>query len=902
VLAAPASQASGEALDLEANLDPNGGSLSGRARFVVRNTSTATLASVPLWLYPNHLAERPAALNDVSFHWMYPRLFSPAAMEIGDVRAEGAPVPYTVEDTDAGAATLARVALARPLRPGEAVTLEVAFETIVPRRFGGFGCDGPRCRLMGGFYPTPAHLGEGGWDLAAAPDRVSARVTVNAPAGLALVVNGVLAPRHGAGPVTVTSANVPYATIVTDRAFYASTFDTRGAAGGFHVEILHRSPRPPDSEDLPLPYVREDIAGLVIEATRRALEVVAEQGLEPPRGHLTLIEAPLRHELVHVHGDVILYSDQLFRIFPLARVRKYHRLELVRAVFTAALDAALGPTEPPEDRELGAGMLACYLLDAFTLRDFKTIEFAKDILRPIDFIPAVDQLMYAPLVASSSTYFGDVDADDPFRDDVRRFATKTPSPRLLYNKLLDVLGPAGMTRVARAVLATGKPLKMAAAEAFGADLGWFWAQWLGPTPRVNYRLAGVAVGPRPDGAPGVHVTIDVAREGADVLEPVEVRVDDRAGGTRTLTWRRRGPRGRLETDLPAGLKSVEVDPQARLVETALGSLRPSDDPLYDNRAPARWRLLYQGFGALLNVSAVTATFEAAFVLKPQHDLRRAILLRAFHDEASTVGVGGWYDWFFGPQADRNSLTSAFEVGLSASRLDPSYGLPVGAPRRPGYDLRVSVGIDHDTRDYIIDPWRAVGLAARAGYGLTLLEDGQRLSQVGASGEVLRLFELLPGHVLGVDASGGAELGSIAVRAQLTDAGGILGLRGYLPGQLLARANVVGRLQLRDDYVTALDWNLLHFATVRGLAGTLFADGAAITTCDGYGFAKDRLFADAGYSFRVLYDAFGVYQQLFSIDLAVPLVSRAPGGRCLGEPEPALPAPKWTLLITFLPNF
>lgn len=883
-------------------LDPAGGSLSGRAHFTIRNTSTATLAAVPLWLYPNHLAERPPALNDVSFHWMYPRLFSPAAMEIGDVRAAGAPAPYTVEDTEAGVGTLARVELARPLRPGEATTLDMAFETTVPRRFGGFGCDGLRCRFMGGFYPTPARLAEGGWDLTAPPDRARARVTVRAPADLALVVNGVLARRRDAEPVTVTSADVPYATIVTDRAFYASTFDTRGTSGGLRVEVLHRAPRPPDSEDQPLPYVREDIPGLVIEATRRALEIVAEQGLEPAHGRLTLIEAPLRHELTHVHGDVILYSDQLFRIFPLARVRKYHRLELVRAVFTATLDAALGHTEPPEDRELAAGVLACYLLDAFTVRDFKKIEFAKDILRPIDFIPAVDQLMYAPLVASSSTYFGDVDADDPYRDDVRRFATRTPSPRLVYNKLLDVLGPGGMTRVAHAVLATGKPLKMAAAEVFGGDLRWFWAQWLGPPPRVNYRLAGVVVGPRADGDPGVHVTIDVAREGADVLEPVEVRVEDKAGGARTLTWRRRGPRGRLEADLPAGLKSVEIDPQARLVETAMGSLRPSDDPLYDNRSPQRWRLLYQGFGALLNISAVTATFEAAFVLKPQHDLRRAILLRAFHDEASTIGVGGWYDWFFGQQADRNSLTSAFKVGLSAARLDPSYGLPEGAPRRPGYDLRVSVGVDHDTRDYIIDPWRAVGLAARVGYGLTLLEDGQRLPQVGASAEVLRLIELLPGHVLGLDATGGAELGSIAVRAQLTDAGGILGLRGYLPGQLLARANVIGRLQLRDDYVTALDWNLLHFATVRGLAGTLFADGAAIATCDGYGFAKDRLFADAGYSFRVLYDAFGVYQQLFSIDFAVPLVARAPGGSCLGQPEPVLPAPKWTLLITFLPNF
>jgi hypothetical protein len=891
---------------LDVTLDPDRGPLFGRAQLRIRNTSGQTLASVPLWLYPNHLAARPASLGDVNFHWLYPGQFSPAAMEIGDARVDGAPAAFAVEDTDAGARTLARVTLPAPLPPGGTVTLEVAFETTVPRRLGGFGCDGPRCRLMGGFYPTPAHLGAGGWDLSAAPDRVDARVTVRAPEDLTLIVDGELLLRRAGEPVTVASADVPYPTIVTDRTFRASSID----AGGVHAEYLHRSARPPDSEDQPLPYVREDIPGLVLEATRRALEFLGEQGL--PEGwagggrRLTLVEAPLRHELVQVHGDVILVSDQIFGIFPVARLRKYHRFELVRAVFLATLDASLARTEAPEDRELAAGVLAAYLLEVFTLREFKKIEFARDLLRPLDFIPAVDRLIYAPLVASSATYFGDVDDADPVRDDVRRFSHKNPSPRLVYNKLLDLLGPEGMTRLPREVLGAGQPLRKAAATIFGSDLDWFWRQWLGPRPRVNYRLADVKITPR---ATGVHVAVVVAREGDDVLEPVEVRVEDRAGGAQTLTWNARGPRATLETDLPAGLASVEIDPRARLLETAVGSLRPSDDPRYDDRDPRRWRFIYEGFGALLNVTQVTAAFEAAFVLKPQHDLRHAIVLRAYHTEATTIGVAGSFDWFFGAQADRNTLTSALIAGLSASRLDPSFGLAAGETARPGTSVRARLGVDHDTRDFIFDPWHAVGFDAEVSYGTILLDDGRRFPQVGLVAEALRLIELLPGHVLAVDLQAAAQLGSFAVRAQLTDAGGIDGLRGYLPSQLLARANVIGRVQLRDDYVTGLGWNLLHFTTVRGLAGTLFADAAAVTTCDGYAFSRDRVFSDVGYSFRVLHDGFGVYQQLLSIDFAVPLTSRAAGGTCLGQPAPALegeasawPRPRGTVLITFLPNF
>jgi hypothetical protein len=895
-VAAGAARAAEPTLELDVTLEP-GTRVFGRARFQIRNTSTETLRSVPLWLYPNHLATRPAALGDVSFHWLYPGLFSPALMEVGDARVDGAPVAFAIEDTDAGARTLARVQLPRPLPPGGITALELAFETTLPRRLGAFGCDGRRCRLMGGFYPTPAHLGAGGWELPAAPDRVSARVAVRAPDDLALLVGGALRRGGGREAVVVQSDDVPYATIVSDRGFFTSSVE----AGGVHVDYLHRHARPPDSEDQPLPYVREDIPGLVLATARRALEFLGAQGLPPGRRTLTLVETQLRHELVQVHGDVILVSDQIFGIFPVERLRKYHRFELARAIFTGVLGDALARIETPEDRELAAGVLASYLLDVFTLREFRKIEFAKDLLRPVDFIPAVDQLMYAPLVASSATYFGDVDDNEPIRDDVRRFANRDASPRLVYNKLRDLLGPAGMARLPRAVLGSGKPLREAAAEIFGADLRWFWAQWLGPRPRVNYRLAGVRVGPRTDAAPGVHVAIDVAREGDDVLEPVEVLVEDRDGGSRTLTWRTRGASATLEADLPARLASVEIDPRARLVQTAVGSLRPSDDPRYDDRAPSRWRFIYEGFGALLNVTQLTLAFQAAFLLKPQHDLRHAIFFSAYHTDAVTAGAAAEYDYFFGQQADRNLLTTDLEGGLAVSRLNPTFGLPSGATPRPGTTVRASVGFEHDTRDYLIDPWRAVGLAVGGSYAVTLLDGGQRHAQVGGGVDALRLFELLPGHVLAVDLSGEAQYGSFAVPSQLTDAGSIKGLRGYLPGELLARANVMGRIQLRDDYVTELNWNLLHLTTVRALAGTVFADAAALTSCDGYAFSRDRVFSDVGYSFRVLHDAFGVYQQLLSLDVAVPLKSRGTG-TCLREPTPALPSVPFTFLVTFLPNF
>ncbi|MEA2701040.1 MAG: hypothetical protein QOI66_5311, partial [Myxococcales bacterium] len=877
------------AIAVDARLDPAARLITGNVRLTVTNRSAVSLTEVRLWLYPNHLATRSEALGDVNFHWLYPRLFSPGHLELGPVRVDGTPATAVqIEDSAAGARTQARVPLPAPLPPGGVVTVEAAFATTIPQRFGSFGCVAGHCRLMGGFYPTPLHLGPGGWQADAAPDRADITLSVRAPAGVDVVAGDRRARGDEKQPVVATQTNAPYATVIAERqGFYQDDVD----AGAFRIHYLHRA-RHAAHGDLVLETARSALAFL------QAQRLVATTSSAAERPALWLVEAPLRHELVQVHGELILVSDRIFGIFPLERLRKYHRVALVRAVFTAALDGALRTFENSDDVDLAASALAAYLVDAFTLQEFHAIEYARDLLRPIDFLPAVDQLLYAPLVASATTYFGDVDDTDRLRDDVRRFSHQAPDGRLIYNKLLDLLGRAGIDGVARRTLTQRQPFRATAAAVFGADLDWFWRQWLGPRPRVNYRISSVVTQDRGGGA---HVIIDVARQGAAVREPVEVVVTDRNDGVQTLIWNADGPAHRFEVDLPARLSAVEIDPRARLVESAVGDLRPSDDPRYDNRDPQRWRLLYSGFGGLLNITRLSLNFAAIFLLKPTHDLRHALALTAYHSESTQIGVGATFFRFFGRQATRNSLTSAFLAGLSAGRLDPSFGLALGEAPRPGYRLSARIGVEHDDRDYVFDPWRAVGLDATVAYSLTALESGHLYSQATVAVDALRLFELGPGYVLALETDAEATFGDLRLRSQLIGAGGPTGLRGFSADELLGRAQATARIQLRTDFLTDLDWNILYLTSVRGLAGTLFADGAAVSGCDSYAFSRHGLFADAGYSFRVLHDAFGVYQQLLSIDLAIPLNRPARARDCFGMP-PDVVRPRFVVLVSFFPNF
>ena len=162
--------------------------------------------------------------------------------------------------------------------------------------------------------------------------------------------------------------------------------------------------------------------------------------------------------------------------------------------------------------------------------------------------------------------------------------------------------------------------------------------------------------------------------------------------------------------------------------------------------------------------------------------------------------------------------------------------------------------------------------------------------------------MAPGHVLGLNATAAATFGDIELPVQLTDAGGQTGLRGYFPGVLLGRANAIASVQFRDDYVSGLDWNLLHFTTVRGFAGTLFADAAAVTACDGYGLSQpERLLRRR---LQLPRPARRV-RRLSAAALdrrRVPdrLATRRPAPASAGPPAPVTQA--FTLLVTFFPSF
>ena len=393
---------------------------------------------------------------------------------------------------------------------------------------------------------------------------------------------------------------------------------------------------------------------------------------------------------MQAHGDVILVSDQIFRIFPFDRLRKYHRMEIAHAVFATVADAAVRAHEAPSDRDRTAGVLAAYLTDVYTRAEFQYVEYFRELLlaastsspRSISCCTRRCSRRRRPTSATSTIATRSATAS-------RASRSSGPGPRLLYNKLLDLVGPAALSGAgAQASIDDRTPLAPRRRPTRSArDLGWFWPQWLGRVPRVNYRLDAVRVTPRAGRRARRRSTCGARAR--PIREPVEVQVD-RSRGRRAdagLGRRRAAHTVRGRSAAPGWRRSRSIRATA-WSRRALGSLPAVDDPRMDNRQPPRWRLLYEGAGALFNISQTSLNFAVGMLAKPQHDLRHHVELSAYHNETSQIGVAVNAGYGFGQQADRNNLTSVLLRRPHRRAPRPVVRRPAWARcRRPGGDAR-----------------------------------------------------------------------------------------------------------------------------------------------------------------------------------------------------------------------
>src|SRR5262245_7293916 len=176
--------------------------LNGQVRIDAQNRTTMSLRHIDLWLYPNRFI-KPPPLNDIEYYWVYPLSFDPGSITLESLSIDGAPVDLgrlEYPDGPFAAKSLARIALARPIAPGQPFVVEARFRIKIPNRYGLFGVisetlgPGPIVTLAGGFFPFLPEMNATGFDLTAPPAASLHDLTLDVPANSHVVLAGEYLP------------------------------------------------------------------------------------------------------------------------------------------------------------------------------------------------------------------------------------------------------------------------------------------------------------------------------------------------------------------------------------------------------------------------------------------------------------------------------------------------------------------------------------------------------------------------------------------------------------------------------------------------------------------------------------------------------------------------------------
>ncbi|HEX6834989.1 MAG TPA: hypothetical protein VF334_00375 [Polyangia bacterium] len=873
--ATAAVHAEGPSYDVSVRVDFEARHLDGHARIVVPNDTGAPLGELWLWRFPERFATRSPALNDYNFYWVYPYRFNPGHMRTGAVVVDGRAAAVEVRDHPrAGKGTLLHVALDPPLAPGASATVDVDFSVEVPTRYGPFGCVHGECTLSG-FYPMVAPPAAG---LDAMPGRGRYRFSIAVHDVADVVVDGRLRALERGRRLDFDVGESEGLTVMVGR---PRLRELERTVRGVHIVYLSPTGRglrsPPEHV---LPYQPANRVDRVLDAAVDAVDLLGEMGAPLPAGEeVRIVGGALRIQLAQSLPGVVFVSDQIFDIFPLQRFLKFHEFELAHAIYENWIGRRTLATERDDDRGWAPGAGASYLVDLYTLRSYRKTEFAREILAWASFIPAIDRVMYAPQVPFASSYFYTLEDPDPLRDNLQQFNNDRPTGKTVYTKLRDLLGTKAVDTITRAQLA-GSALRPTATSVRGESLDWFWKQWLGPYPKVDYRFADVHTE-----RTGKHAYRHIARVikvgDHPPVEPVEVRATDRSGNISNETWDGVGREHTYVFDMPAPLSVIEIDPRGRLVEDLPGS---NDDLKFNDRRPPRWKFIYNNFGGLLRFFPtlgldLSLDFSLSRILDLHHGLRFVV----YRSESTQVGITSSYSYGFGRKITAARLSSGLGFSLGVARIDPSFGQAVGAGANPGTLLTASASWGYDDRLFVWEPQKALSLGAAVAVDETVLDNGTLLSQGVASAGWESIWPVTDGQGIAISVGGAITFGDLKIARQMLSAGGAGGVRGYDVATLLGRWRALGRVEWRHVFTHELNFNLLHSLYVRGIGGGLFAEAGVISPCESYVPNAKSAAVDVGYTVRVFADWFGVSQTTINIDFAVPLVNRELDRACFGMP-------------------
>ncbi|PRQ05893.1 hypothetical protein ENSA5_00040 [Enhygromyxa salina] len=866
--------------------------------------------------YAELLRDEPHELDEIALSTYVAGVSERARMTVEAAQADG----RALASTRAGGRRDIVIEL-----PAGATEVQVDYRVEVPHRYWPLGCVWRRCSLSGAVAPLPSERARGGIWLPADGRVVTPVEWVVERARFAAVPDWTpgTAPtpeqdRALAGQELVvtresinTRAPIAYPSVFWGPRWQHSERWHRGV----HLRILHINRRPGaqyPNENILNPI--RDVAGHVTSIATDAIDLAGVIGIEPPPdAELTVVQGPLRSDVSMFHPSAVMVSDQYLELLGTKRLAKFHDIQVARSICDLlSYGQFAGRHDPSTDLWLSGSFgvaLATLWQRARELRD----EYAVDLLASLTFIPSIDSFLYTGQAAFSSAYFRGSEDQWPVRNHPLFFAHELPSGRRIHEKLSDLLTEREMAEFyATMADSPDSDPQIVAEQVWGRELGWFFDQWLGPYPKVDYAITDLRSTRREDGR--WHHEITVTRDSdRPLVEPIQIYVDERGGQDHYLVWNGEAEPGAALLDQPSKaqhvfvldterkLRAVRLDPRSRLVETSripVDRLNRGDnnDPLFNNRKPAKARFIYTGIGlnvaaselataktAQARINAITAFF--AFESSLRRDLRRTGSFLVFTDPETNVGGSAGINFYFGEKRNRQRRRLRLRMSTSVAWLNTG-----GLDAAGGLRIIQSTRLSHDTRKFGLWPERGHLISAGISSAQTLRLDGETDHRYALDLDLgwAQLWRVAHHHVIAslIEASVVVPLASELEFRSLNRGGGIGRLSGFTSNELFGRGVARAALEYRHVILDDLRLPLFNLIFVRTLSGALFGGVASVSGCDSYAgwFGAQSWYGQVGYGLAARLQWFGVVPQFIRVDAAVPL-GRRRGVACLGETLP-----------------
>ncbi|MCP4605004.1 MAG: M1 family metallopeptidase [Proteobacteria bacterium] len=872
---------------IDATLSEKGDLLEGSIELKITNDTGVLLTEIPFWLYPNRFLEINPNLDDRMTRWIYPSGESPGSIEIARPVWNGSPLnensidyrPLPPEGRQMPVKDIiAQIRLPAPLDPGTTGTLHLDFRVKIPKRRGRFGRWRGVISLGGGWFPRP--LSDlTGQKLEQPPDLIEADVRLSLPARRGAVLHDRVFPWNPKARI-IESKELKSETVVLIVMDLMEVTEKKydwGKAIHVHRELRKKKAEWKDTrgsdDSLPsgLPDLGEvDISDRLFNIVGNTASMVRELAPEHPfPDQLVLVDIPAWDRLVQLGPGPVIVSDRLWRIMPVEKGLWFHDLQVVRIVGTQFLLSAIRRFEHLEHRYVTADMVGSRLAKNYSRDVHKASTTVKEMIGFASFIPTIDNILYAPQVPFREAYSQSIEEIDLLRDEPWRFMNRLPRGKRILGKLEDLVGTEKAEQLVIDLLGGEKRFNDSLSNELGEDPHWFFEQWYGDYPRVNYRLGTCEDIQLGDGR--IQHRVEIVREGEVIREPVTVRIIDEDDVSYEVTWDGDGRTGVVEWTSKAPIDQVEVDPHGRLVEAAELT---ADHPLADNydhlswRPPMLTRLLFWG-----DLMSGDPYIEVGFSLRRRYDVTNSIALFGGYTPRSYGGSIGYYR-YFGPKRTLNSRSWFLGHILGVTRYRKVVDAVPELPEETRFaatagSLRLVVG--RDNRSYFYDPLSGLAFWASASYSLGQ-DDERRTVQVGRfSSNLIGLLSPAVRHTFALSLGVTSLVGNPAA-AQLTTLSIRQILRGFEVDETYGRVGLYAVTEYRHTLFDAVSLTAPHMSWFDRFQGVLFLGGGTISLPSDYSrlFRRDRIYTEVGYGLRVHTLTFGVQQYILGLDFAYVL--------------------------------